>query len=267
MKFYISYFKLRFITGLQYRAAALAGLSTQFFFGIIFAMVYIAFYESNDVNAPMQLTELVSYLWLNQVFFSLINMFYKDKEIINMIKSGNIAYELARPKRLYFMWFSKILGSRVSMVILRSLPILIIAFILPKPYNLSLPVSIDAFLMFLFTLIIGTLLMTSLITLYHVIVLNTLDEKGIANIFSAVADILSGVTVPIPFFPSFLKVVANILPFRYVSDLSFRIYSGNVSINEGLQGIIIQIIWIIITTLIGYLLTKKSLKRVVVQGG
>ena len=63
-------------------------------------LVYIAFYESNDVNAPRQLTELVSYLWLNQVFFSLINMFYKDKEIINMIKSGNIAYELARPKTI-----------------------------------------------------------------------------------------------------------------------------------------------------------------------
>lgn len=267
MKFYISYFKLRFITGLQYRAAALAGLSTQFFFGIIFAMVYIAFYESNDANTPMQLSQLVSYLWLNQVFFSLINMFYRDKEIINMIKNGNIAYELARPKKLYFMWFSKIMGSRISMVVLRSLPILLIAFILPKPYNLSLPVSILAFLLFLLTLIIGAILVTSLTTLYHVIVLNTLDEKGISSIFCATADLLSGVTVPIPFFPSFLQVIANVLPFRYVSDLAFRIYSGNVSLNEGLKGIIIQIIWIAITTLIGYLLTNKSLRKVVVQGG
>ena len=193
MKFYISYFKLRFITGLQYRAAALAGLSTQFFFGIIFAMVYIAFYESNDANTPMQLSQLVSYLWLNQVFLSLINM----------IKNGNIAYELARPKKLYFMWFSKIMGSRISMVVLRSLPILLIAFILPKPYNLSLPVSILAFLLFLLTLIIGAILVTSLTTLYHVIVLNTLDEKGISSIFCATADLLSGVTVPIPLFPSF----------------------------------------------------------------
>ena len=267
MKFYLSYFKLRFITGLQYRSAALAGLATQLFFGIIFVMVYLAFYESNDVNAPMQLTELVSYLWLNQVFFSLINMFYKDKEIVNMIKSGNIAYELARPKKIYFMWFVKILGSRISMVMLRSLPVLIISFILPKPYNLSLPVSIEAFLMCIFTLIIGTLLMTSLITFYHVIVLNTLDEKGISNIFSAVADILSGVVVPIPFFPAFLQKITNFLPFRYVSDLSFRIYSGNISISEGVEGIVIQLIWIIITILIGYLLTNKSLKRVVVQGG
>ena len=64
-----------------------------------------------------------------------------------------------------------------------------------------------------------------------------------------------------------MQVIANVLPFRYVSDLAFRIYSGNVSINEGLKGIIIQIIWIVITTLIGYLLTNKSLRKVVVQGG
>ena len=267
MKFYLSYFKLRFITGLQYRSAALAGLATQLFFGIIFVMVYIAFYESNDVNAPMQLSQLISYLWLNQVFFSLVNMFYKDKEIINMIKSGNIAYELARPKKIYFMWFAKIIGSRTSMVILRSLPVVCISLLLPKPYNLALPASPISFLMFGLTLLIGTLLMTSLITLYHVIVLNTLDERGISGIFCSIADLLSGVVVPIPFFPSFLQKITNFLPFRYVSDLSFRIYSGNISINEGLYGMVIQIFWIIIVTLIGYLLTNKSLRRVVVQGG
>ena len=35
MKSYLSYFKLKFKTGLQYKAAAIAGMSTQFFFGII----------------------------------------------------------------------------------------------------------------------------------------------------------------------------------------------------------------------------------------
>ena len=31
MKKYLSFFRLRFITGLQYRTAALAGIATQFF--------------------------------------------------------------------------------------------------------------------------------------------------------------------------------------------------------------------------------------------
>ena len=111
---YISYFKLKFKTGLQYRAAAIAGISTQLFFGIMYISVYVAFYESNPNTIPMPLVELVTYVWLGQAFFSLIYMWYKDKEIINMIKSGNIAYELVRPQDLYLMWFSKIYGEKAS---------------------------------------------------------------------------------------------------------------------------------------------------------
>ena len=99
MRFYLSYFKLRFQAALQYRAAALAGIATQIFFGLVFIMVYLAFYESN-ASSPMEESSLVSYLWLNQAFFSLIYMMYKDREIFDLIKNGNIAYELVRPKKI-----------------------------------------------------------------------------------------------------------------------------------------------------------------------
>lgn len=267
MKFYFSYFKLRFITSLQYRASALAGIITQIFFGLIFIMVYMAFYESNSSGYPMQINELISYLWLNQIFFSLINMFYKDREIFDLIKTGNIAYELARPKKIYFMWFSKIIGQRLADVLLRCLPVILFAFILPEPFNLSLPSSFLNFVLFLITLFIGTLLMTSIITLFHIIALLTLSEKGITNLFVSIADILSGGTVPIPFFPLFMQKIANILPFRYVSDLSFRIYSANVSVVETLDGIIIQLLWFIILLVLGNIILNSSMKKVVVQGG
>lgn len=267
MKFYYSYFKLKFISGLQYRTAAIAGISTQIFFGFIFIMVYVAFYSSNSTDLSFNLQQAVTYVWLCQCFFALVNMFYKDTEIFDMIRKGDIAYELIRPKKLYFVWFSKIIGQRLAMVSLRCIPVIIISLLLPKPYNLSLPVSFSSFLLFIVTLIIGALLMTSIITLYHVITLSTLNEKGITNIFVVVADLLSGLVVPIPLFPRFLQIISDYLPFRYISDLPFRIYSGNIGISEGLVGILIQIIWIGIITIVGYILTNKSLKRVVVQGG
>ena len=267
MRFYLSYFKLRFITQLQYRKAALAGIATQFFFGLVYIMVYLAFYESSSNNGPMNVGELVSYLWLNQAFFALIYMYYKDNEIFNMIKNGNIAYELLRPKKIYFMWFSKIIAQRLSNVTLRFLPVIIVAFLLPYPYGLSLPLSFMHFIMFLITLFVGVLLMTSINTLYHVLTLSTLNEKGITNIFMALADILSGGVIPIPFFPIFLQKIANVLPFRYICDLPFRIYSGNIKVNDGLFQMLIQVIWFILLVLIGNVILKKILKKVVVQGG
>lgn len=267
MKSYISYFKLKFITGLQYRAAALAGLSTQFFFGFVYAAVYVAFYESGSSSLPMELSQLISYVWLSQSLYALINLWYKDKEIINMIKTGNVAYELCRPQDLYFMWASKILGERLSQVALRFLPVILVAVILPKPYNLVLNTTLPTLLLFLVSMILSSILMTVLVLLYHIICLFTLDEKGVVNIFVVVSDILSGLIIPVPFFPEFLQNISNILPFMYISDFPIRIFVGNIGHMQGLIGIVVQIIWIIILVVIGRLLIKKALKKAVIQGG
>lgn len=266
MRFYLSYFKLRFISGLQYRFAAIAGILTQFFFGIVIIMVYLAFYDSN-ATAPMTIAETVTYLWLNQCFYSLLSLEYKDNEIVNMIKKGEIVYELTRPKNVYFMWFFKVVGQRLSMATLKSIPFVIVLLILPYPYKLLPPSSLPAFLLFMISIFVGIFLMASVITFFNVIVLKTMDEKGITTIFGALADLFSGGFVPIPFFPGFLQKIADFLPFKYVSDVPFRIYSGNISLHDGLYGILIQLLWCVILITIGYLSTKRLLKRVVVQGG
>lgn len=267
MKCYLSYFKLRFISSLQYRASALAGLTTQLFFGLVNICVFIAFFSSNNVNTEMTLTQTITYLWLNQAFFALIYQFYKDNDLFEIIRTGNISYELARPKNLYLMWYFKIFGLRLASVILRCIPMLIIACILPSPYNINAPVSLSNFLLFVLSLTIGATLSTAISTLYPIIALKTLNEKGVLNLIITVADLLSGVAVPIVYFPKFLRVVSSFLPFQYVSDLPFQIYIGSMSLESGVAGILIQLIWVVIIIFFGYILMKKSLKRVCVQGG
>jgi len=267
MKMYLSYFKLKFKLGLQYRAAALSGILTQFFFGFIYISVYIAFYKSGNTNTPMPLNQLVNFIWLQQAFFGIVYLFYKDKEILNNIKKGNISYELLRPQNLYFMWISKIFGERYSKMALRFLPILLICSFLPGLYKLDLSISLLRFTLFLISFILAGFLMVSLVTLYHVICLYTLDEKGIINIIMVLADILSGLVIPIPFFPTFLQNISNILPFRYTSDFPFRLYVGSIPLNECFISFIMQIIWILILTSLGYFLTKNALKKISIQGG
>ena len=267
MKAYFTYFKLKFISGLQYRAAAWAGISTQFFFGFVFIMVYIAFYESGGKSLPMALPEVVTYLWLNQAFLALVNQFSRDQELFKLIKEGGISYELIRPKDLYFMWYFKIIGQRLANVTLRFIPLIAVTSLLPSPYHFGLPSSFPHFLLIVLSLGMGTLLVTALSTLYPIITLLTMNEKGIVNLLITLADILSGIVVPIPFFPIFLQKISSWLPFQYISDLPFRIYVGNVSIENGLFGVFIQFIWIILLILFGHFLMKKNLRRVVVQGG
>lgn len=267
MKQYLSFFKLKFAVGLQYKAAAIAGISTQVFFGLIFIMVYVAFYSSGSTDIEMTLKEIVPYLWLNQAFFSLIYVWHKDNEILNMIRKGDVAYELCRPQNLYIMWFIRILASKLSSVVLRCIPLLLIAFILPAPYNLTLPSSTEAFIFFIITMLISSLLITAIVTLIYQLIFFSIDSKGIMGMYCGIAEILSGQIVPIPLFPEFLKAIAVVLPFAYISDFSFRIYSGNIVGQAIIEGLIIEIIWLIIIIILGIILSNFILKKVTVQGG
>ena len=129
MKSYYNYFKLRLITNLQYRAAALAGISTQLFFGMVFLMVYIALYESNtNATVPMDLRGVITYLWLGQAFFGIVYPYLRDNELLSMINNGNLAYELIRPQSFYFKYYIKMLCERMAAVMLRCMPVIIVAF-------------------------------------------------------------------------------------------------------------------------------------------
>lgn len=264
---YLSYFKLKFKIGLQYRASAIAGIIVQIFFGLVNVFTYSAFYESGSSNLPISYNNLISYLWLCQAFFAIINLWYKDNDILYLIRSGNVSYELCRPQDLYFIWFSKILGERLSKVTLCFIPVILFGLLMPSPYNLNLSITLDRFIIFIISFILSIILMTCLINLYHILCLFTIDDKGIINIFMVISDILSGLVVPIPFFPSFMITISNILPFRYISDFPLRLYVGDISLISGCIGIIIELIWIVILFVVGKLLVNKALKNIIVQGG
>ena len=267
MRAYITYFKLKFISSLQYRSAAWAGIATQFFFGFVYIMVYVAFYESGGNNLPMELPQVVTYLWLNQALLALVNQFTRDQELFKLVREGGISYELVRPKNLYFMWYFKIIGQRLANVTLRFFPLLLVTSILPYPFHMGGPASILHFLSFIVSLGLGTLLVTALAVFYPIITIITRNEKGLVNFIITIANILSGIVVPIPFFPKFLQIISSFLPFQYISDLPFRLYVGNISLADGVFGMCIQFIWIIIFIILGNILMEKNIKRVTVQGG
>ena len=74
MRAYRAVFRLRFINAMQYRAAALAGMATQFAWGFMEIFAYAAFYRSNPAAFPMAFSQTVSYIWMQQAFLALFMM-------------------------------------------------------------------------------------------------------------------------------------------------------------------------------------------------
>ncbi len=85
--------------------------------------------------------------------------------------------------------------------------------------------------------------------------------------YCGIAEILSGQVIPIPLFPTVLRNIATLLPLAYISDFSFRIYSGNIVGPQIIQGLILQITWLFIVIILGLKSSNNIIKRVSVQGG
>lgn len=265
---YLNYFKLRLINNLQYRSAAYAGIATQFFFGIVYIAIYTAFYESGSIDTlPLPYDQLVTYIWLGQAFFMLTYPYVEDNSLMSMIKNGDLSYELIRPQNLFIKYFIKMLAKRIIGTLMRCIPILVVGILLPKPFNIMPPVSFNTLIIFIIMLIISCFLTSTMNVVLMMITVYTVESRGTFTIYNAIACLFMGEIVPIPFLPKFLITISNYLPFRFFSDVPYRLYVGNIASSGAVTLISIGIIWIIVFFVLGLLLTKNILRKAVIQGG
>jgi len=267
MKKYWSFFVVRMKSGLQYRAAAWAGIATQFAWGGMSLLLYRAFYESNSQALPMDYEVLSSYIWLQQALLALFMAWYFDGDILDAVSSGSVAYELCRPMDLYSMWFIKNMAVRVSRVLLRCAPILTVAVFLSEPYGLLAPVSLLAGFAFGVSLVLGFLVLVSFSMLIYVATFYTVTPNGIRILAISAVEFLAGGIIPIPFFPEWLQPIINTLPFASMQNAPLLIYIGYRSGIEVLYTLLLQAVWLSLLVLIGRLLMRRALRKVVVQGG
>ncbi len=267
MRTYLAIFRMRLIAGLQYRAAAWAGVATQFFWGFMYIMIYQAFYASSQTQPPMAWPQLVSYMWLQQAFLAIIMLWWQDGDLLAGISSGQVAYELCRPYNLFIFWYMRLLALRLANVLLRCLPILLIASLLPEPYRLSPPAGAGAAGLFLLSLILALFLVAAISMYIYILTFITLSQVGSRLIVGVAAEFLQGSIIPIPLMPQAWQKTLDFLPFRYAADLPFRVYSGSISGRDALFQISIQMVWILALISLGSLAFKQVLRRVVIQGG
>lgn len=267
MNKYLSFFRMSFTTGLQYRAAAFAGIVTQFAWGFLEILVFQAFYKAEPEAFPMSMSATASYVWMQQAFLALFATWMMDNDIFETIVSGNIAYSLCRPIRIYNMWFSRSTATRVSRAVLRCFPILIVAAFLPESYRMEKPASAWHFGLFLVTLILGLLVTVAFSMLVYVFTFFTVSPQGVRIVFTSMVEFFAGAIIPLPFFPANWEKVLEILPFASMQNVALRIYSESMSGAEMEKAVILQVFWLVGLILLGSCLCRLAEKKVTIQGG
>ncbi len=188
-----------------------------------------------------------------------------------MIKNGNIAYELARPINIFTLFFSKTLAWRISNSFVRLIPIMMINTILLPMTGLT-EISLVCTTWhnigcFLISIVIAYVL-SSLITvfLYSISLLLTVATNFI-GFFNSIAMLLTGTIIPLNYFPTWMRTILEITPFKGIIDTPAMILTGEYSLEKSYFSIIGQVLWCVLLLIINKLIIRISIKRLVIQGG
>jgi len=79
--------------------------------------------------------------------------------------------------------------------------------------------------------------------------------------------LLSGSIIPMWFFPEWMERLLNLLPFVYIYQLPLDIYINKHSQEILLGKMIMQFLWVVILLVLFLYLQKRTVKKVLVQGG
>jgi len=267
MRVYASLIRLRAMLLLQYRAAAFAGMVTQFSFGIVRVMLFEGFYASSTAPQPMPFPYVVSYIWLCQALIGLLP-WGGDGEIQELVLSGNVAYELCRPVSLFGLWYSRCIALRTVPTAMRAVPLITVAvWLLPPLYRLALPGSPAAALAFVVSIGGAVLLSAAISNLYNVFLMWTVSGEGLVRLLPPFVTLFSGALIPVSFFPDWLQPLLRFLPFSGVIDLPLRFYIGDLPAAAWLGHLAYQLAWVAVLVVTGRWLVSRGMRRIVVQGG
>jgi ABC-2 type transport system permease protein len=271
MRPYKALFLARTRIHFQYRAAAFAGFLTQAFFGLVRIMVMTGFFAAAGGGIPMNLAQTVNYIWLGQILFRILP-FSIDEEIAAMIRNGNVAYELVRPVNLHAYWFTRSLVLRSVPILLSGIPLVLLsAVILPLAGRADLallpPASPEALAGTAISLFLAVFISAGITAFASFLTLVFLTQDGVVSFLYILVWGLTGVLVPLPFFPDLARQIFLFLPLRGMVDVPCQIYSGTISRASIPFELALQAFWALLLFVAGHLLCKSTTRRVTVQGG
>ncbi len=263
MRAYLSVFRMRLRMELQYRGAMIGGIVCQMFFGLILVALYRALYAGKPQSVPIE--SVSTYVWLQQAFFRM--MVASDNELLDKIRSGDISYDLCRPVHMYSFYYARIAAQKLMGSLMRGIPMMIVAFCLPRGWGMVPPASALGFLACVPALFLGFLCMCALENITVAFTMRTLDPRGMQGLLNLLMMTLSGNLLPLTLFPESWQRVITLFPYAQLLDAPIRLYTGVYAPAEALRIYGIQAFWVAVLIALGLRMWNANRKRMIVQGG
>ncbi|MFD1886725.1 ABC transporter permease [Paenibacillus wenxiniae] len=233
---------------------------------IVFIYLSIALWSTifmdNPGNNMVSKPELITYMVLARIAARIDMGFVM--EVQNRILNGEIASDLTRPLSLKFYHFSQEVGSYLNNLLIKVVPIFLITNMV---FDLKWPPSIYQTFLFLISLLLSFFLVFNLNFIAAIMAFWITKLFSLSVFKDQTIRLLSGAIVPLWFFPESILPWVKLLPFSGIVFMPINIYLNKTTNEDIITTFIVQIFWIIVTSVIGRYLWNKATKRISINGG
>ena len=187
-----------------------------------------------------------------------------DREIAGLVAEGHITNYLSRPVHLLNAMTGLAAGESLFRIAAFTGPITIVVFLV---FPVLGPASAPAAAGFLVSSVLSFLVLTYLHFLVGLIAFVTRSITGIISAKTYALQLLSGLLMPLAFFPDWLRTASWYLPFRHISHTPVALYLGRFEGAEAWRNLGWQVFWVVALFAAARFCWRRTARRLVIQGG
>ncbi|HXH87143.1 MAG TPA: ABC-2 family transporter protein [Gaiellaceae bacterium] len=248
-----------------YPGATAAGLFTNVFFGLLTAYILLAVYDERVEVGGYDVKDALAYAWLAQALMTIVASFGPSwSELALRVRSGDISTDLRRPVDLQRSLASQDVGRAVYQAVFRAVPQFVFGALV---FDVTIPADVWRWLLFAVSVCLALAVSFAVRFLVNLGAFWLLDYRGTMILALVVSHMLSGLIIPLTFFPGALAEIVRTLPFAAMLQAPIDLYvgeplGGSVALVLGLQAA-----WAVVLVLAGRAVLRAGTRKLVIQGG
>ncbi|WP_330458074.1 ABC-2 family transporter protein [Streptomyces sp. NBC_00820] len=246
-----------------YRIATAAGVFTNTVFGLILVYTYRALWDEKPHLGGYDQAQAITYVWLGQALLSTLAIGGGgvEDELMERIRTGDVAIDLYRPVDLQLWWLAADLGRAFFQLAGRGVVPFVFGALLFPAY---LPSSVGRWAAFAVSVMLAMLVGFGIRFLVALSAFWLLDGAGVSQIAWLAGYFCSGMLLPLNVFPGALGEVVRLLPWSSLLQAPADVLLGRA---DPLGTYLFQGAWAVALLGAGRMLQSVATRRVVVQGG
>jgi ABC-2 type transport system permease protein len=244
----------------SYRQATFAGLATNIVFGLLRAAVLTAVLAQRGTVAGYDMATAITYVWLGQGLITVV-MLWGDQELARRVRTGDVVVDLGRPWDLQAAMLATDLGRASHAVALRLLPPAAFGALF---FPFRWPERPETWLWFAVSVGLAVVVSFGIRFLLNASAFWLLDVRGVLAVWGIVGGVLSGLVLPLAWFPEWARAVLWLTPFPSLFQSPIDVFTER---GNALGVLATQLGWAALLLLAGRAVLARGTRRLVVQGG